>query len=161
MPKSKASGPQVGHYFMAEFNGTPSVRIFEFDRDFAPVNEFSVSGVASLLPHAAGTLLQTEVDALSRLTTNTEHPYVVIIGGAKVSDKIKVIENLLPKVDRMLIGGGMMFTFIKALGGQIGNSLVEDDQLEYARGLLDQYGDKLMLPTDAVAADRFDAAAQS
>ncbi|GHF70354.1 phosphoglycerate kinase [Deinococcus ficus] len=121
----------------------------------------SVSGVAALLPHAAGTLLQTEVDALSRLTTNTEHPYVVIIGGAKVSDKIKVIENLLPKVDRMLIGGGMMFTFIKARGGKIGNSLVEDDQVEYARGLLDQYGDKLMLPTDAVAADRFDAAAQS
>ena len=121
----------------------------------------SVSGVAGKLPHAAGTLLQTEVDALGRLTESPEHPYVVIIGGAKVSDKIKVIERLLPKVDRMLIGGGMMFTFIKARGGQIGNSLVEDDQVEYARGLLEGYGEKLMLPTDAVAADKFAADAQT
>ncbi|WP_104990567.1 phosphoglycerate kinase [Deinococcus sp. NW-56] len=121
----------------------------------------SVSGVAALLPHAAGRLLQREVEALSRLTGDAESPYVVIIGGAKVSDKIKVIENLLPKVDRMLIGGGMMFTFIKARGGRIGNSLVEDDQVEYARGLLAEYGEKLMLPTDAVAADRFAADAQT
>ncbi|WP_414656910.1 phosphoglycerate kinase [Deinococcus sp. VB343] len=121
----------------------------------------SVSGVASKLPHAAGGLLQTEVDALGKLLNSTEHPYVVIIGGAKVSDKIKVIENLLPRVDKMLIGGGMMFTFIKAKGGQIGNSLVEDDQVEYAGGLLDQYGDKLLLPTDAVAADKFAADAES
>ncbi|MFD2608868.1 phosphoglycerate kinase [Deinococcus taklimakanensis] len=121
----------------------------------------SVSGVAGKLPHAAGTLLQTEVDALGRLTESPEHPYVVIIGGAKVSDKIKVIERLLPKVDRMLIGGGMMFTFIKASGGQIGNSLVEDDQVEYARGLLGGYSEKLMLPTDAVAADKFAADAQT
>ncbi|MDL2344890.1 phosphoglycerate kinase [Deinococcus sp. MIMF12] len=117
----------------------------------------SVSGVAALLPHAAGRLLQREVEALSRLTEDPESPYVVIIGGAKVSDKIRVIERLLPKVDRMLIGGGMMFTFIKARGGRIGGSLVEDDQVEYARGLLDGYGAKLMLPTDAVAADRFAA----
>ncbi|WP_339095924.1 phosphoglycerate kinase [Deinococcus sp. VB142] len=121
----------------------------------------SVSGVASKLPHAAGGLLQTEVDALGKLLNSTEHPYVVIIGGAKVSDKIKVIENLLPRVDKMLIGGGMMFTFIKAKGGQIGNSLVEDDQVEYAKGLLDKYGDKLLLPTDAVAADKFAADAES
>ncbi|GMA16538.1 phosphoglycerate kinase [Deinococcus metallilatus] len=121
----------------------------------------SVSGVAELLPHAAGTLLQTEVDALSKLLENPARPYIVIIGGAKVSDKIKVIENLLPKVDRMLIGGGMMFTFIKARGGQIGNSLVEEDQVPYARQLLEQYGDKLMLPTDAVAADRFAPDAQT
>lgn len=121
----------------------------------------SVSGVAGKLPHAAGGLLQSEVDALGKLLHAPEHPYVVIIGGAKVSDKIKVIENLLPKVDRMLIGGGMMFTFIKARGGQIGNSLVEDDQLDLAKGLLEKYGDKLLLPTDAVAADKFAADAQS
>ncbi|GHG06318.1 phosphoglycerate kinase [Deinococcus piscis] len=121
----------------------------------------SVSGVAEKLPHAAGLLLQTEVDALGKLTGDAERPYVVIIGGAKVSDKIKVIENLLPKVDRMLIGGGMMFTFLKAQGGQIGSSLVEDDQLDYARGLLDKFGDKLMLPTDAVAADKFAADAKT
>lgn len=121
----------------------------------------SVSGVAGRLPHAAGLLLQTEVDALSRLLHDPARPYIVIIGGAKVSDKIKVIENLLPKVDRMLIGGGMMFTFLKARGGQIGNSLVEDDQVAYARQLLEQYGDRLMLPTDAVVADRFAPDAQT
>jgi phosphoglycerate kinase len=121
----------------------------------------SVSGVAALLPHAAGTLLRTEVEALSRLLDNPARPYVVIIGGAKVSDKIRVIENLLPGVDRMLIGGGMMFTFLKARGGSIGNSLVEDDQVEYAGRLLAQYGDKLTLPTDAVAADKFAADAQT
>ncbi|WP_034384169.1 phosphoglycerate kinase [Deinococcus sp. YIM 77859] len=121
----------------------------------------SVSGVASVLPHAAGLLLQAEVEALSRLLSNPARPYVVIIGGAKVSDKIRVIENLLPRVDRMLIGGGMMFTFIQARGGHIGNSLVEEDQVEYARQLLERYGDKLMLPTDAVAADRFAPDAQT
>ncbi|KEF35431.1 phosphoglycerate kinase [Deinococcus sp. RL] len=121
----------------------------------------SVSGVAAHLPHAAGRLLQREVEALSRLTENPEAPYVVIIGGAKVSDKIKVIENLLPKVDRMLVGGGMMFTFLKARGGQVGASLVEDDQVEYARGLLERFGDKLILPTDAVAADKFAPDAQT
>ena len=121
----------------------------------------SVSGVAGELPHAAGGLLQAEVDALGKLLHHPESPYVVIIGGAKVSDKIKVIENLLPKVDRMLIGGGMMFTFIKARGGQIGKSLVEDDQLDLARGLMERYGDKLLLPTDAVAADKFDANAET
>ncbi|MFC5847881.1 phosphoglycerate kinase [Deinococcus petrolearius] len=121
----------------------------------------SVSGVAAELPHAAGTLLQTEVDALSRLLENPERPYVVIIGGAKVSDKLKVIENLLPKVDRMLIGGGMAYTFIKAQGGKIGNSIHEDDQLGLAERLLTEYGDKLMLPTDVVAADRFAEDAQT
>jgi len=121
----------------------------------------SVSGVAARLPHAAGSLLQGEVEALSRLTRDPARPYVVIIGGAKVSDKIRVIENLLPRVDRMLIGGGMMFTFLRARGGQIGSSLVEDDQVEYAGQLLAQYGDKLRLPTDAVAADRFAPDAQT
>ncbi len=115
----------------------------------------SVSGVASKLPHAAGTLLQTEVDALDKLINNPAHPYVVIIGGAKVSDKLKVIENLLPKVDRLLIGGGMAYTFIKSRGGMIGESIHEDDQLELARRLLGEYGEKIMLPTDVVAADAF------
>ena len=116
----------------------------------------SVSGVAGKLPHAAGILLQTEVDALDRLINNPAHPYVVIIGGAKVSDKIKVIENLLPKVDKLLIGGGMAYTFIKAQGGNIGESIHEDDQLDLARRLLSEYPDKIMLPSDVVAADAFD-----
>ncbi|GAA4021378.1 phosphoglycerate kinase [Deinococcus rubellus] len=115
----------------------------------------SVSGVAGRLPHAAGTLLQTEVDALDRLINNPAHPYVVIIGGAKVSDKLKVIENLLPKVDRLLIGGGMAYTFIKSRGGTIGESIHEDDQLDLARRLLTEYGEKIMLPMDVIAADAF------
>ena len=121
----------------------------------------SVSGVAGKLPHAAGTLLQREVEALSKLLQDPERPYVVIIGGAKVSDKIKVIENLLPKVDRLLIGGGMAYTFIKAQGGKVGDSIHEDDQLELAGRLLDEYGDKIMLPVDVVAADRFAEDAQT
>lgn len=121
----------------------------------------SVSGVAGKLPHAAGLLLQSEVDALGKLLRDPEHPYVVIIGGAKVSDKIKVIENLLPKVDKLLIGGGMAYTFIKVQGGQIGDSIHEDDQLDLARRLLSEYGDKIMLPVDVVAADKFAEDAQT
>ncbi|GHF30232.1 phosphoglycerate kinase [Deinococcus metalli] len=115
----------------------------------------SVSGVAGLLPHAAGTLLQTEVDALGKLLNDVQHPYVVIIGGAKVSDKLLVIENLLPTVDRMLIGGGMAYTFVKAQGGKIGKSIHEDDFLDKARELLGTYGDKIVLPTDTLAGDAF------
>ncbi len=121
----------------------------------------SVSGVAGLLPHAGGLLLAAEVTALGRLLHDPARPYVVIIGGAKVSDKLKVIENLLPRVDRMLIGGGMAYTFIKAQGGMVGESIHEDDQLELAKRLLEQFGDKLMLPTDVVAADRFAADART
>ena len=121
----------------------------------------SVSGVAGLLPHAGGLLLEAEVTALGRLLHDPARPYVVIIGGAKVSDKIKVIENLLPKVDRMLIGGGMAYTFLKSQGGQIGESIHEDDQLPLAARLLAEYGNKLMLPTDVVAADRFAEDAQT
>lgn len=121
----------------------------------------SVSGVAAKLPHAAGGLLQTEVDALSKLLTNPERPYVVIIGGAKVSDKIKVIENLLPRVDKLLIGGGMAYTFIKSQGGKIGDSIHEDDQLDLAKRLLSEYGDKIVLPVDVIAADAFDANANT
>jgi phosphoglycerate kinase len=121
----------------------------------------SVSGVATELPHAAGLLLAREVDALSRLLHDPARPYVVIIGGAKVSDKLGVIENLLPKVDRMLIGGGMAYTFIKARGGQIGDSIHEDDQLDLAKRLLAEFGDRLMLPSDVIAADAFSADANT
>ncbi|MFW8625408.1 phosphoglycerate kinase [Deinococcus sp. ME38] len=115
----------------------------------------SVSGVAGLLPHAGGLLLEAEVTALGKLLNNPEHPYVVIIGGAKVSDKLLVIENLLPTVDRMLIGGGMAYTFVKAQGGKIGKSIHEDDFLDKARELLAKYGEKIVLPTDTLVADAF------
>ena len=115
----------------------------------------SVSGVAGLLPHAGGLLLAAEVTALGKLLDGAERPYVVIIGGAKVSDKLKVIENLLPTVDRMLIGGGMAYTFVKAGGGNIGKSIHEDDFLDKARELLGRYGSKIVLPTDTLAGDAF------
>jgi phosphoglycerate kinase len=115
----------------------------------------SVSGVAGLLPHAGGLLLEAEVKALGKLTENPVSPYIVIIGGAKVSDKLKVIENLLPKVDRMLIGGGMAYTFVKATGGKIGKSIHEDDYMDTAKRLLEQYPGKIVLPTDTLAGDGF------
>ncbi|MFT2718867.1 phosphoglycerate kinase [Deinococcus sp. A31D244] len=121
----------------------------------------SVSGVAGLLPHAGGLLLEAEVTALGKLLNNPGHPYVVIIGGAKVSDKLLVIENLLPTVDRMLIGGGMAYTFVKAQGGKIGKSIHEDDFLDKARELLTKYGEKIVLPTDTLAGDAFSAQANT
>ena len=121
----------------------------------------SVSGVAGLLPHAGGLLLEAEVTALGKLLDGAERPYVVIIGGAKVSDKLKVIENLLPTVDRMLIGGGMAYTFVKAQGGKIGKSIHEDDFLDKASELLARYPGKIVLPTDTLAGDKFSADAET
>jgi phosphoglycerate kinase len=121
----------------------------------------SVSGVAGLLPHAAGLLLEKEMVQLGKLLEHPVSPYVVIIGGAKVSDKLKVIENLLPKVDKMLIGGGMAYTFVKAMGGKIGKSIHEDDFLETAKRLLEQFGSKIVLPTDTLAGDKFAADANT
>ncbi len=115
----------------------------------------SVSGIVEFLPSAAGYLLEKEVKALGKLLEHPESPYIVIIGGAKVSDKLQVIENLLPKVDRMLIGGGMAYTFVKAQGGQIGKSIHEDDFLEKARELLSTYSAKIVLPSDTLCGDSF------
>ncbi|HWG86040.1 MAG TPA: phosphoglycerate kinase, partial [Deinococcales bacterium] len=111
----------------------------------------SVSGVAGLLPHAAGYLLEKEVSSLGRLLNDAVHPYVVILGGAKISDKINVIENLLPRVDKLLVGGAMAFTFLKARGAQVGKSRVEEDKLDLARDLIERARAKnteLLLPTD-------------
>lgn len=120
----------------------------------------SVVGVARLLPSYAGFLMEKEVRALSRLLENPERPYAVVIGGAKVSDKIGVLEALLPRIDRLLIGGAMAFTFLKALGGEVGKSLVEEDRLELARSLLaraEELGVEVHLPRDVVAAERIEA----
>jgi len=116
----------------------------------------STVGVTQYLPAVAGFLIEKEIDFLGRATGKPEHPYVVILGGAKVSDKIGVIQNLLGKADKVLIGGGMANTFFKAQGLEIGDSLVEDDVLDTARALLAEAGDKLVLPVDAVVADAFD-----
>jgi phosphoglycerate kinase len=110
-------------------------------------------GVAERLPAAAGLLLEEEVDYLDTVLENPERPFVAILGGAKVSDKLGVIESLLGTADTLLVGGAMCFTFFKALGYEIGNSLVEDDYLEEARRLMGEADERLILPVDVVVAD--------
>ena len=120
----------------------------------------SVYDLPKLLPHVAGTLVAAEVEVLKKLTQNPERPYGVVLGGAKVSDKIGVISNLLGKVDVMAIGGGMVFTFLAAQGKEIGSSLVEKDLIPTVQELIkqaDASGVKLVLPTDIVVAPKFSA----
>ncbi|YAL81911.1 phosphoglycerate kinase [Dermacoccaceae bacterium W4C1] len=119
----------------------------------------SVYDVAQRLPHAAGGLVVTEVEVMQRLT-QPQRPYVVVLGGAKVSDKLGVIENLLKTADELLIGGGMVFTFLAAQGHEVGKSLLESDQIDVVKGYLeqaDERGVKIVLPTDIVAATAFSA----
>ncbi|WP_405090397.1 phosphoglycerate kinase [Micromonospora sp. NBC_01392] len=115
----------------------------------------SVHDVPVRLPHVAGRLVLREVEVLSKLTGTPERPYVVVLGGSKVSDKLAVIEALLPTVDRLLIGGGMCFTFLKAQGHEVGTSLLEEEMVETCRNLLERSAGKIMLPVDVVAADAF------
>jgi phosphoglycerate kinase len=116
----------------------------------------STVGVAEKMTAVAGFLIEKEIEFLGKATSNPQHPYVVILGGAKVSDKIGVIENVLDMADTILIGGGMANTFFKAQGLEMGDSLVEDDVLDTAKELMEKAGDKLVLPPDAVVADAFD-----
>ena len=120
----------------------------------------SVYDVARILPSAVGGLVSQEVDVLKRLTENPERPYAVVLGGAKVSDKLGVIGNLLGTADLLLIGGGMVFTFLKALGFEVGNSLLEEVQVDTVRRYIDEAeakGVELVLPVDIVAATSFSA----
>jgi phosphoglycerate kinase len=120
----------------------------------------SVYDLAELLPSAAGLLIETEVGVLDRLTENPERPYTVVLGGSKVSDKLGVIQHLLPRVDRLLVGGGMMFTFLAAEGHAVGASLLEKDQLDTVKGYIataKERGIELVLPVDAVVAASFSA----
>jgi len=119
----------------------------------------SVYDVATRLPHAAGALVETEVAVLDRLTTDPDRPYVVVLGGSKVSDKLAVIESLLPKVDRLLVGGGMCFTFLAAQGHSVGDSLLEADQVGACKDFLDT--GKVVLPTDVVVAAEVSADADT
>jgi phosphoglycerate kinase len=123
----------------------------------------SVYELARLLPSAAGTLIATELDVLDRLTENPTKPYTVVLGGSKVSDKLGVIAHLLPRVDSLLIGGGMLFTFLAAQGHTVGASLLEKDQLDVVRGYLataEELGVQIVLPTDVVVASKFGADAE-
>lgn len=120
----------------------------------------SVYDLAEILPSAAGFLIEKEVDVLDRLTENPERPYAVVLGGSKVSDKLGVIEHLLPRADKILVGGGMLFTFLAALGHKVGKSLLEQDQLERVKGYIataQERGVELVLPVDAVMASGFAA----
>ncbi|KGH45159.1 phosphoglycerate kinase [Modestobacter caceresii] len=117
----------------------------------------SVYDVAERLPHAAGRLVARELEVLTRLTESPERPYVVVLGGSKVSDKLGVIEALLPKVDRLLVGGGMTYTFLAAQGHEVGTSLLEADQVDSCRRLLAEAGDRIVLPVDVVCTPEFSA----
>lgn len=122
----------------------------------------SVYDVARLLPAAVGGLVEKEVSVLERLTKEPERPYAVVLGGAKVSDKLGVIDNLLGTADRLLIGGGMAYTFLRAQGREVGTSLLEDDQVDTVKGYLEQArerGVEIVLPVDVVAATEFSAEA--
>jgi phosphoglycerate kinase len=121
----------------------------------------SVYDVATQLPHAAGRLVASELDVLTRLTTEPDRPYVVVLGGSKVSDKLAVIQALLPKVDRLLVGGGMCFTFLAAQGHGVGKSLLESDQVDTCRRLLAEAGDRIVLPVDVVCSPEFSADAET
>lgn len=123
----------------------------------------SVYELAKLLPSYAGDLIELEVSVLQRLTEHPERPYTVVLGGAKVSDKLAVIEHLLPRVDRLVIGGGMVFTVLAAKGYEVGASLLEQDQIETVRGFLaqaEERGVEVVLPTDIVVANGFKADAE-
>ena len=120
----------------------------------------SVFELAKLLPSCAGFLIERELEVLSRLTESPERPYTVVLGGSKVSDKLGVIDHLLPRVNKILIGGGMVFTFLAALGHKVGSSLLESDQIDTVKGYLQrasELGVEVVLPTDIVVASKFGA----
>ena len=117
----------------------------------------SVYDVAELLPHYAGTLVATEVKVLEQLTSSTDRPYAVVLGGSKVSDKLAVIENLATKADSLIIGGGMCFTFLAAQGLPVGTSLLQEEMIGTCKKLLEDYGDVIHLPVDILVAEKFAA----
>ena len=121
----------------------------------------STEGIAHHLPSVAGLLMEKEIRYLGGALESPHHPFVAIMGGAKVSDKIKVIDNLLLKVDKLLICGGMMFTFLKAQGYEIGKSLLDAENLEFAKKVLDSSGDKILLPNDVIVTDEIKEGAKA
>jgi len=149
---------------LAALVGGPEQGLFVSD-GFGVVHrkQASVYDVAQLLPHAGGGLVEAETSVLQRLTTDPARPYAVVLGGAKVSDKLAVIENLLGTADRLLVGGGMVFTFLAAQGHEVGTSLLEADQVETVRGYLAtaaERGVEVVLPVDVIAATAFSADAE-
>jgi phosphoglycerate kinase len=121
----------------------------------------STEGIARFLPAVSGFLMEQELEYLGRAVANPEHPYIAILGGAKISDKILVVETLLAKCDKLIIGGGMANTFLSAQGLNMQDSLVEKESIETAKSILSKSADKLILPVDAIIADKFDAEADT
>ena len=117
----------------------------------------STEGVAQYLPAYCGFLVEKELNALGGAIEDPQRPLVAVLGGAKVADKLAVIENLLNKADKVIIGGGMAYTFLKAKGYEVGNSLLDESKIDYCREMMEKAGDKLMLPVDLVVADHFAA----
>jgi phosphoglycerate kinase len=150
-PEEKANDPE----FAGQLAGLAEVYV---DDAFGSAHRAhsSTEGVAHYLPAVAGFLMEKELEFLGRATENPEHPYVAILGGAKISDKIGVIESLLKQCDRLLVGGGMANTFFKGMGFEVGDSLVEEDAVSTAKSLLDHAAGQLILPVDVVVADAFD-----
>jgi len=150
-PEEKANDPE----FAGQLAGLAEVYV---DDAFGSAHRAhsSTEGVAHHLPAVAGFLMEKELEFLGRATENPEHPYVAILGGAKISDKIGVIESLLQQCDRLLVGGGMANTFFKGMGFEVGDSLVEEDAVSTAKSLLDHAAGQLILPVDVIVADAFD-----
>lgn len=163
--------------FNAGETAKDEVSRLEFAKELASLGDFFVSdgfGVVhrkqasvyelpGLLPSSAGFLIQKELEVLTRLTETPERPYAVVLGGSKVSDKLGVIDHLLPHVNQLLVGGGMVFTFLAALGHKVGSSLLEVDQIDTVRGYLkraEELGVEVVLPTDIVVASKFGADAE-
>src|SRR5512147_2922354 len=121
----------------------------------------STEGVARFVPAVTGFLMEQELEYLGRATANPEHPYIAILGGAKISDKILVVETLASKCDKLIVGGGMANTFLSAKGLNMQDSLVEAESIEAAKAILAKAGNKMLLPVDAVIADKFEADANS
>jgi phosphoglycerate kinase len=121
----------------------------------------STEGVAHILPGVAGFLIRKEIDFLGSAVANPKRPFIAILGGAKVKDKIELIDNLLPKIEKILIGGGMAFTFLKAKGFEIGNSLLDADSLDFAKRVLEEHGRKIALPVDVVVANELSDTAET
>ena len=179
--KSKAAALQGGQIMLLEnlrFDPREEKNDPSFAKELASMAELYVSdafgtvhrahastaGVAAFLPAVSGLLVARELEVMGGALDNPKRPFVAVLGGAKVSDKINVINNLLDKADTVIIGGGMAYTFAKAQGGSIGKSLCEDDKLDYARQMIakaQEKGVKLLLPTDTVAATEFAADAES
>jgi phosphoglycerate kinase len=161
-PAETSSDPQQRAAFARELGAMAEIMISD---GFGVVHrkQASVYELAELLPSYAGLLIESELKVLDQLTTTPSRPYTVVLGGSKVSDKLAVIGHLLPKVDRLAIGGGMVFTVLKAMGHNVGKSLLEEDQVETTRALLKQaaeLGVQIILPTDIEIASSFSADAR-